>query len=352
MEAIQDDESLRGQAEILQNISAFTTSMALKCVVEFRIADIINSHGGGPITLSQIASGITGSSCPNISYLERIMRLLVHKNIFTVHHPSDGGETLYGLTHSSRWIIWDTKQSLAPFVLTRTNPLTLPTWHSLSQCVKHGGSPFEKVNGCQHWDFAATNSEFNKLFNDPMSSTTEILMVVFLPAYKEGLSSIRTLVDVGGGIGKTLSEIVKSHPHIRGINFDLPHVISTAPNIERVTHIGGDMFEAVPSGDAILMKRILHDWSDEKCVKILKNCRKAIPESTGKLIIVDAVFEKENNNIFKESQIILDLVMMTLFSGKERTEAEWKKLLKEGGFPRYKIIKIPAIEWIIEAYPL
>ena len=100
------------------------------------------------------------------------------------------------------------------------------------------------------------------------------------------------------------------------------------------------------------MQRILHNWTDEQCVKILKNCRKAIPESTGKLIIVDAVFEKENKNIFKESQIILDLVMMTLCSGKERTEAEWKKLLKEGGFPRYNIIKIPAIEWIIEAYPL
>ena len=82
-------------------MSAFATSMALKCAVELRIADIINSHGD-PITLSQIACGITDSQSPNIYYLARIMRLLVNKNIFTAYHPLDGGETLYGLTHSSR----------------------------------------------------------------------------------------------------------------------------------------------------------------------------------------------------------------------------------------------------------
>ncbi|KAF3443882.1 hypothetical protein FNV43_RR13572 [Rhamnella rubrinervis] len=352
MEAIQVDESVRAQARLLDLSSAFITPMALKCAVELRIADIINSHGGGPITLSQIASGITGSSCPNISHLERLMRLLVHKTIFTAHHPSDGGETLYGLTDISRWIVWDAKPSLAPFVLTRTNPLTLPTWHALSQCIRDGGIAFEKVNGCQLWDFASTNPEFNKLFNDGSSSTIEILMSRFLPAYKDGFSTIGTLVDVGGGTGRTLFEIVKSHPHIRGINFDLPHVIATAPNHERVTHIGGDMFQAIPTGDAILMKSMLCAYNDETNVQILKKCRKAIPENIGKLIIVDVVIEEENNNIFKESKIMLDLVMMTFFSGKQRTEAEWKKLLKEGGFPRYNIIKIPAVEWIIEAYPI
>ena len=249
MEAMQVDESVRGQAEILQHVSAFVTSMALKCAVELRIADIIHSHGGSPITLSQIASCITGSSYPNLA---RIMRLLVQKNIFAAHHPSDGGETLYGLTRSSKLILCDTKPSLAPFVLMSCNPQILVAWFSLSQCVKDG----EKGNGAQLYDLASANPEFNKLFNDAMSSTAEILTGVFLPAYNEGLSSIGTLVNVGGGIGSTLFEIVKSHPHIRGINFDLPHVIATAPINDRVTHVGGDMFEAVPSGDAILMKVI------------------------------------------------------------------------------------------------
>lgn len=96
----------------------------------------------------------------------------------------------------------------------------------------------------------------------------------------------------------------------------------------------------------------MHDWSDEDCVKILKNCRKAIPETGGKVIIVDIVLEPEGNGLFDDTGLVLDLVMVAHTSaGKERTENEWKKILKEGGFPRYKVIKIPAITSIIEAYP-
>ena len=103
----------------------------------------------------------------------------------------------------------------------------------------------------------------------------------------------------------------------------------------------------------ILLQWVLHDWSDEHCIKILKNCRKAISEKIGKVIIVDIILEKDNNDLFDETRIVFDLNMMTHTSGgKERTELEWKKLLEEGGFPRYKIIKIPTIASIIEAYPM
>ena len=103
----------------------------------------------------------------------------------------------------------------------------------------------------------------------------------------------------------------------------------------------------------ILLQWVLHDWSDEHCIKILKNCRKAISEKIGKVIIVDIVLEKDNNDLFDETRMVFDLLMMAHTSGgKERTELEWKKLLKEGGFPSYKIIKIPTMPSIIEAYPL
>ena len=103
----------------------------------------------------------------------------------------------------------------------------------------------------------------------------------------------------------------------------------------------------------ILLQWVLHDWSDEHCIKILKNCRKAISEKIGKVIIVDIILEKDNNDLFDETRIVFDLNMMTHTSGgKERTELEWKKLLEEGGFPRYKIIKIPTVPSIIEAYPM
>lgn len=99
--------------------------------------------------------------------------------------------------------------------------------HYLSQCVKDGGVPFERANGCDVWDFASSNSGYNKLFNDAMSSTVVILMGAILSACKDKLGSIRSLADVGGGTGRAIYEIVKSHPHIKRINFDLPHVNST-----------------------------------------------------------------------------------------------------------------------------
>ena len=129
------EASLRGQADIWKYMFGFADSMALKCAVELRIADIIHSHrpsDGAPnsnpmIALSQIASCIAPS--PDITYLTRIMRLLVRRNIFAVHHPSDGGEPLYGLTDSSRWLLHDAELSLAPMLVLQNHPCLMAPWH-------------------------------------------------------------------------------------------------------------------------------------------------------------------------------------------------------------------------------
>ncbi|EEF44475.1 xanthohumol 4-O-methyltransferase [Ricinus communis] len=351
MEGVFEDEaSLIGQAQVWQLMFAFADSMALKCAVELHIPDIIHSHGKS-ITLSQIASSIDSTS-PDIPYLQRIMRLLVRRNIFTADHPSDGGETLYGLTHVSKWLVHDSDRTLAPMVLMENHPWTINPWHCFSQCVKKGGIAFEKANGHEIWDFAARNPEFNKMFNGGMSCTARLTIRAILEGYKDGFCSMKSLVDVGGGTGDLVTEIVKSHPHIKGINYDLAHVVSTAPAYEGVCHVGGDMFQAIPNADAVIMKWIMHDWGDEDCVRILKNCRKAIPEKTGKVMIVDIVLQPEGNGLFDDTRLVFDLLMIAHSSGgKERTEAEWKKILEEGGFPRYRIIKIPALTSIIEAYP-
>ncbi|KAE8075890.1 hypothetical protein FH972_014573 [Carpinus fangiana] len=323
MEAKETLAMVKGQAEIWQQMFAFVDSMALKCAVEFRIADIIHSYGG-PITLRQIADGIDSSS-PDIPYLARIMRLLVRKNIFIEHHHSvdDGEETLYGLTEKSKWLLNDTELSLAPM-----------------------------AHGSEIWDFALKNPEFNNIFNNGMACTAKIVTRGILAEYKDGFGCLGSLVDVGGGTGGMIAEIVKAHPHIKGINFDLPHVVATAPLHEGVSHVGGDMFDTIPDGDAIFMKWVLHDWSDENCIKILKNCRKAIQQKIGKVIIVEVVLEKDSNDLFDETRMAFDLLMVAHSNGgKERTELEWKKLLEEAGFGRYKIIKIPTIPSIIEAYP-
>ena len=100
------------------------------------------------------------------------------------------------------------------------------------------------------------------------------------------------------------------------------------------------------------MQWVMHDWDDKDCVKILQNCRKAIPQKSGKVIIVDVVLDPQGNALFDDTGLVFDLLMVAHTSGgKERSKNEWKKILKEGGFPRFKIIKIPALPSIIEAYP-
>ncbi|KAJ0111294.1 hypothetical protein Patl1_02209 [Pistacia atlantica] len=113
---------------------------------------------------------------------------------------------------------------------------------------------FKKVYGKGIWEFASHNPELNKFFDDAMACTTKIISRAIISGYKDGFSSIGSLVDVGGGTGEMLFEIVKSYPHIKGINFDLPHVIAIAPEYEGVSHVASDMFEAVPQADAVIMK--------------------------------------------------------------------------------------------------
>ncbi|KAL3715641.1 hypothetical protein ACJRO7_007383 [Eucalyptus globulus] len=348
MESLDETEAtLRGQAHIWKLMYAYADSMALKCAVELRVPDIIHSYGGGPVTLAQIASRIPSPS-PGTAYLARIMRLLVRKNIFSANHcEPDGGheshETLYSLTPSSRWLLQGpgSELSLAPLVLMENHPWLMSPWHCFGDCVKTGGIAFEMAHGRKIWDFASENPEFNRLFNDGMACVSGVVVRGIVEVYKDGFESIGSLVD-----------ITKSFSHIQGINFDLPHVVATAPAHDGVTHVGGNMFETIPHADAVFMKGIMHDWGDEDCIKILKNCKKAIPEKNGKVIIADVVLKPEGNGMFDETGLVLDLVMMANCSGdKERDELEWKKILEEGGFPHFNIIKTPSLFSIIEAYP-
>ncbi|KAL7170582.1 hypothetical protein ACSBR2_035455 [Camellia fascicularis] len=99
------------------------------------------------------------------------------------------------------------------------------------------------------------SDEFNKIFNDAMGCTARITMKAIMTGYKDGFCGVGSMVDVGGGTGATMSEIVKVHPHIKGIKFDLPHVIATAPKFGGISYVGGDMFKAIPSADVVFMKR-------------------------------------------------------------------------------------------------
>ncbi|KMT01802.1 hypothetical protein BVRB_9g210840 [Beta vulgaris subsp. vulgaris] len=157
----------------------------------------------------------------------------------------------------------------------------------------------------------------------------------------EGVDS---LVDVGGGNGTTAKAIMEAFPRLKCTVLELPHVIEgIQENGSGVIYVAGDMFEAVPHGDAVLLKWILHDWSDEDCIKILQRSKEAIPweRRRGKVIIIDMVVEPQYDENLNNTQLLFDMEMMSLTGeGKERTMEEWGELFIKAGFNDYKFLPI------------
>ncbi|KAK9018060.1 hypothetical protein V6N11_001048 [Hibiscus sabdariffa] len=331
-----EEATVQGQAEILQILDNFVESMALKCVVELGVTDALNSHPHGHnslMSLSQIAARIP---FPNLDMdrLSRVMRFLSCRKVFNATVDKESGETMFGLTDTSKWLLTDNKsESLVPAVLLATHPCAMAAWNCLSTSVAEGGAcGFSRAHGLSLYDFQSKNYEYKRVFGEAMACNSRVVMKAVLKYYKDGFNDVGTIVDVGGGSGAAVVEIVEAHPHIKGYNFDLPNVVAGAPKYPNVTHVGGDMFATVPiNADAIFLKWILHNWSDEKCVQILENCRKALAEEKGKLIIVEAVVRPESETLFDLETQRYDLKMLVISpSGKERNEDEWKKLLKRG----------------------
>ncbi|KAL0376263.1 UNVERIFIED_CONTAM: Acetylserotonin O-methyltransferase [Sesamum calycinum] len=231
----QVDEEAQARLEIWNYVFGFTPMAVMKCAIELRIADVLESHGG-PMTLSQLSAALACSS----SVLHRIM--------------SNGGN------------------SMAAFVLMESSPVMLAPWHKLSaSALMNGTSAFEAAHGEHVWKYTAENPGHSKLFNDGVACHARLAMSTIVHQCPEAFNGIRSLVNVGGGDGTALHVLVKACPWIRGINFDLPHVVSVAQNVTWV----------------------LHDWSDDECIDILRKCREAIPEDRGKVIIAEAVMEDE-----------------------------------------------------------
>ncbi|KAL6972196.1 nicotinamide N-methyltransferase [Sarracenia purpurea var. burkii] len=171
-----------------------------------------------------------------------------------------------------------------------------------------------------------------------MSNHSTITMKKILETY-QGFEGLTTLVDVGGGTGATLNIIRSKYPSIRGINFDLPHVIEDAPSYQGVEHVGGDMFVSVPKADAIFMKWICHDWSDEHCSKFLKNCYDALLDN-GKVIVAEYILPVAPDTSLSTKNVFhMDVIMLALTpGGKERTEKEFEDLAKGAGFEGFRVM--------------
>ncbi|XP_042486136.1 trans-resveratrol di-O-methyltransferase-like [Macadamia integrifolia] len=344
------EELFHAQAHIWNHIFAFINSMSLRCAVELGIPDIVHNHHQ-PITLSELVMKLAIPKTKT-AFLFRLMRLLVHSGFF--YQQEEG----YVLTPSSRLLLKDNGKSVSPFLQAMLDPILVTPWHFLSAWFRGDGlNPFETAHGRTLWDYAGEDNELNKFFNEAMASDARLVISVVVTECKVVFEGLRSLIDVGGGTGTMAKTIAETFPSLKCTVFDLPHVIATLKGNENLTYIAGDMFESIPPADAVLLKWILHDWTDEQCIKILKGCKEAISNgdrkgNLRKVIIIDMVVEdRKEEHKSTETQLFFDMLMMTVLIGKERTKKEWEKLFLESGFTHYKITPLLGLRSLIEVYP-
>ncbi|GLJ15169.1 hypothetical protein SUGI_0248030 [Cryptomeria japonica] len=309
--------------------------MALKAAVLLNIPQIMATHGReNPLCVDDIAEHIsasTKSKAVHKEYLFRILRLLTSCGVFTDEADEETKQMKYGLNSVSKLLVKEeNRDSRGPTLMLAVDKTYMDTQHHLHDAVLEGCNPFVKVYGISPWEYVGSNAEANKLFNEAMACDTKDVMASVVKMY-DGFRSVRSVVDVGGGVGSALSVILAQHSQIQGINFDLPHVIATAPPIPGVKHIGGNMFDQIPCANIAFMKKSYE----------------AIPED-GKVLIVDALIDGSHGELNRLG-LLFDIYMMIYsMGGKERNEEEFNQLFFKAGFKSYKIMKLPFLQVLIE----
>nr|QKO29237.1 putative O-methyltransferase [Epimedium sagittatum] len=342
MGSVQNQFQLTNQEEEdgLYGIQLLTSSLmpkVMEAAIELDVFQII-ARAGEEAQLSprEIASKFATQNPEAPIMLDRLLRLLASYSVLNCSIKTDDNghvESFYGLKSICKYFLPNEDGvSFIPWLSMFQYKTTQDFLPDTSDAVLHGGMAFNRVHGMNMFQYLGKDHKLADIFNKMMYVHTKIVMKKILAIYK-GFEEVKQVVDIGGGLGNMSKIITSKYPTIKCINFDLPGVVETAPPLERVEHVGGDMFASVPRGDTIFLKSVLHNWDDERCLKLLKNCYEALPNG-GKVIAVDLVVPPvPEPTAAAKGMYQLDIVMMLVSSGgKERTEKEFESLAKEAGF--------------------
>ena len=311
---------------------------AIHVAAKFALDDLVAS---GPKSIKELAD----ATHTHGSSMGRLLRALTTLGIFV---EDTAGR--YRQTALSDTLRREHPESIRPLAMMLGAHFVWKPSGALDETVRTGQPSFERVYGAPFFEYLAGHSDDAAVFNTAMSSSPDYLAAI-VGAYE--FSKFERIVDVGGGHGLLLAGILFANPRLCGVLYDLPAVVADTsalrkePISQRCEIIGGDFFKGVPAGaDAYILKGIIHDWNDEAALRILKNCRRAI-HSDGTLLLAETVLSPSTD----PASALMDMLMMVLTNGRERTESEFRSLLQEAGFSMVQVIRAGGVS-IIESRPV
>jgi hypothetical protein len=325
---------------ILNILSGMMTARMVQVAAELGLADLVTDMPRNSVELALAAGAHAGS-------IRRLMRGLASIGIFA---EDENGR--FSHTPLSTFLRSNVHGSMRDMARMWGDAWRWETWGELKRSIVTGGKAFDTIYGKSLWEyFAQDNPASGRLFGEAMTSFSEGLNVPVASSYD--FSSAGALVDVGGAHGGFLRVILGLHPGLHATLFDLPQVIDGARDIiagsgfaDRIALASGSFLDAVPPGDTYLLKFILQDWDDDAARTILGNCRTAMNPG-GRVLIVEMVIPPGNDPFFGK---ILDIEMMVVLGGKERTGEEFRALLESAGLRLSRIVPAPSSLFsIIEA---
>lgn len=332
-------QPLSPQHQLMQMITAKWLAKPIHLAAELGLADILAQR---PLTTDELADRC-GVHAPSLA---RVMRALAGVGIFS---RDDVGR--HRLTPLAEPLRQGAMQAAARMFNADWNDAA---WMELPRAVRSGETAFELAHGAPLAEWLADHPEATRLLTEANAFKAAVSHRVITEVYD--FSAIDFLTDVGGGSGQLLVAIARANPRLRGLAADLPEVVPLARELFREQSLDHrlaagecDFFQAVPSGGrAMLLSHVLHDWPDDSCRTILANCRAALPPD-GLLLVVEMVVpEGEGFSLAK----LLDLEMMVITGGRERTEQEYRSLLASAGFRLERVLSAPGEISVLEARPV
>ncbi len=331
-------QPIPAEAVLTQIAFGAMMTQALGVAAKLGIADLLND---GAKSVGELAA----QTETHARSLHRVLRSLAGAGIFR-----ETESQVFVNTSLSDAIRQDAPNSVRSGAIFMSEPWHYNVWGNMMHSVKTGETAWKETHGAEVFDYFTDHLEEAEIFNNAMTD----MSVGTAPAVVEAcdFSGIKTLADIAGGHGYLLSQILKANPTLKGVLFDVPSVIAGADALleregarKRVEKVAGDFFKEVPSADAYIMKHIIHDWDDERCITILKNIHAAM-NGDGKVLIVETVVPAGNEPHYSK---LLDLEMLTSPGGAERTAEEYGALLAQAGFRLTRIVPTKSPFSVIEA---